>query len=119
MKRNKLCSAALSLLCSIALVLSGCADQPTSETKNSTNLQSISQSENNESITTTEMISVTETVITIGTAYIINMNTKKFHYPDCPSVEQMSEKTNENTQEIEISLFQGDIRPVIDVSRKL
>lgn len=92
MKRNKLCSAALSLLCSIALVLSGCADQPTSETKNSTNLQSISQSENNESIATTEMVSMTETVTTIGTAYIINMNTKKFHYPDCPSVEQMNEK---------------------------
>ena len=89
MKRNKLCSAALSLLCSIAFVLSGCADQTTSERENSTDLQSIVESESN---TTTEMTSITEIITTIGTAYIINMNTKKFHYPDCPSVEQMNEK---------------------------
>ena len=88
MKRNKLCSAVLFLLCSMSLVLSGCADQTTPEIENSTNLQSIAESES----TTTEMISTTETVTTIGTAYIINMNTKKFHYPDCPSVEQMNEK---------------------------
>lgn len=27
-----------------------------------------------------------------GTDYILNMNTKKFHYPDCSSVGQMAEK---------------------------
>lgn len=31
-------------------------------------------------------------VVSAGTDYILNMNTKKFHYPDCSSVGQMAEK---------------------------
>ena len=30
--------------------------------------------------------------VVAGTDYILNMNTKKFHYPDCSSVGQMAEK---------------------------
>lgn len=30
-----------------------------------------------------------------GTAYILNTNTKKFHYPDCSSVKQMAEKNKQ------------------------
>ena len=30
--------------------------------------------------------------VSAGTDYILNMNTKKFHYPDCSSVGQMKEK---------------------------
>lgn len=32
------------------------------------------------------------TAVSAGTDYILNMNTKKFHYPDCSSVGQMAEK---------------------------
>lgn len=28
----------------------------------------------------------------VGTTYILNTNTRKFHYPDCPSVRQMKDK---------------------------
>ena len=28
----------------------------------------------------------------VSVAYILNTNTKKFHYPDCPSVDDMKEK---------------------------
>lgn len=31
------------------------------------------------------------TTETVGINYIINRNTGKFHYPDCPSVDQMAE----------------------------
>lgn len=34
---------------------------------------------------------VSETNTAIQTTYIVNTNTGKFHYPDCPSVEQMRE----------------------------
>lgn len=36
----------------------------------------------------TEPATTTETV---GINYIVNRNTGKFHYPDCPSVNQMAE----------------------------
>ena len=35
---------------------------------------------------------VGETAATVQITYIVNINTGKFHRPDCPSVEQMSEK---------------------------
>ena len=31
-----------------------------------------------------------------GTAYVLNTNTKKFHYPSCRSVDQMKEKNKQN-----------------------
>ena len=31
----------------------------------------------------------------VGINYIINRNTGKFHYPDCPSVDQMAEHNKE------------------------
>lgn len=36
----------------------------------------------------TEPVTIAETV---GIDYIINLNTRKFHYSDCPSVNQMAE----------------------------
>lgn len=36
----------------------------------------------------TESVTIAETV---GIGYIINLNTGKFHYSDCPSVNQMAE----------------------------
>ena len=76
-------------LCVVLLCL-GISLCVTSCVKSSSN-----HNDDNVSDTTTTsppIITTTETVTTIGTAYIINMNTKKFHYPDCPSVEQMNEK---------------------------
>jgi DNA-entry nuclease len=37
----------------------------------------------------------TQTQTPVGTTYIINTNTGKFHYPDCYSVERMSEKNKQ------------------------
>lgn len=36
---------------------------------------------------------------TQGTTYILNINTMKIHYPDCSSVDQMSEKNKKETTE--------------------
>lgn len=47
-----------------------------------------------------------ETSSSAETAYILNTNTHKFHYPDCPSVDQMKEK---NKQE-----YTGDRQELID-----
>ena len=41
-----------------------------------------------------EIPTVTKTVPT-GITYVINTNTKRFHYPDCSSVQQMKEKNKE------------------------
>ncbi len=43
-------------------------------------------------LTTAETIEISETeTIMQKTDYIVNTNTGKFHYPDCPSVDQMME----------------------------
>lgn len=43
-----------------------------------------------------------------GTTYILNLNTKKFHYPECSSVDQMSEKNKyEFTGTREEAIAQG------------
>lgn len=47
---------------------------------------------NNYTAVSTEVTTTYETVTTIGITYIVNINTGKFHYPDCPSVEQMNDK---------------------------
>lgn len=62
-----------------------------------TSCEKSSSNNNNDNVSDTTItfpttITTTETVTIIGIDYIINMNTKKFHYPDCPSVEQMNEK---------------------------
>lgn len=36
-----------------------------------------------------------QTPVSSGTTYILNMNTKKFHYPSCSSVDQMSDKNRQ------------------------
>lgn len=36
-----------------------------------------------------------QTPVSSGTTYILNMNTKKFHYPNCSSVDQMSDKNRQ------------------------
>lgn len=36
-----------------------------------------------------------QTPVSSGTAYILNTNTKKFHYPSCSSVDQMSDKNRQ------------------------
>ncbi len=49
---------------------------------------------NNEIIDNISYTTVAETSKTtseVKITYIVNVNTKKFHCPDCPSVEQMSE----------------------------
>ncbi len=45
-------------------------------------------SEGNKIVVYTEPVTIAETV---GIGYIINLNTGKFHYSDCPSVNQMAE----------------------------
>lgn len=46
---------------------------------------------NNYTAVSTEAATACETAATIEITYIANINTKKFHYPDCPSVEQMND----------------------------
>lgn len=46
---------------------------------------------NNYTAVSTEVTTTYETVTTIKITYIVNINTGKFHYPDCPSVEQMND----------------------------
>lgn len=36
-----------------------------------------------------------QTPVSSGTTYILNTNTKKFHYPSCSSVDQMSDKNRQ------------------------
>ena len=43
-------------------------------------------------ISSTSETTLNETITVKGIAYIVNINTGKFHYPDCQSVEQMNEK---------------------------
>ena len=48
------------------------------------------------------------TTETVGINYVINQNTGKFHYPDCPSVDQMSEHNKkEYTGNREDLILQG------------
>lgn len=42
-----------------------------------------------------EVTTVYETAESIEITYIINVNTGKFHYTDCPSVEQMNDKNKQ------------------------
>lgn len=49
---------------------------------------SCDNSKDNRIVVYTEPETVAETV---GIDYIINLNTGKFHYPDCPSVDLMAE----------------------------
>lgn len=52
---------------------------------------------NNEKYTavSSEVTTVYETAESIEITYIINVNTGKFHYTDCPSVEQMNDKNKQ------------------------
>ena len=43
----------------------------------------------------TEEPVIDRTVVPVGTDYILNTNTKKFHYPSCSSVKQMKDKNKE------------------------
>lgn len=53
----------------------------------------------------TESTTIAETV---GIGYIINLNTGKFHYSDCPSVNQMAEHNKkEYTGERDDLILQG------------
>ena len=57
-------------------------------------LQSVSQSAADKSGTQqaavqTESVKETSAPVSTGTEYILNTNTKKFHYPSCSSVKQM------------------------------
>ena len=47
------------------------------------------------SVTTTEEPTQTETTQTTSATYILNTNSKKFHYPDCSSVDQMNESNKQ------------------------
>ena len=42
-------------------------------------------------VTSPKQEAPTDTSVSVETTYIGNKNTKKFHYPDCRSVKQMSE----------------------------
>lgn len=53
----------------------------------------------------TESTTIAETV---GIGYIINLNTGKFHYSDCPSVNQMAEHNKkEYTGDRDALILQG------------
>lgn len=43
-------------------------------------------------VVSTSAETISETAAAAQITYIVNINTGKFHRPDCPSVEQMSEK---------------------------
>ena len=43
----------------------------------------------------TEESVIDRSVVPVGTDYILNTNTKKFHYPSCSSVKQMKDKNKE------------------------
>lgn len=43
-------------------------------------------------VVSTSEKTVRETAAAVQITYIVNINTGKFHRPDCPSVDQMSEK---------------------------
>lgn len=47
------------------------------------------------SVTTTEEPAQAETPQTSTVTYILNINSKKFHYPDCSSVDQMNESNKQ------------------------
>lgn len=46
-----------------------------------------------------------------STRYVLNTHTKKFHYPDCPSVEQMSDKNKDFTDATREELFSRGYTP--------
>ena len=45
------------------------------------------------------------------TEYVLNTNSKKFHYPDCPSVDDMSEKNREYVTASRSELIAGGYEP--------
>lgn len=51
------------------------------------------------------------TVASAGGTYIINKNSKKFHYPDCPSVREMKEKNKETYTGSRQSLIEQGFSP--------
>ncbi len=62
-------------------------------------------SKDNKIVVYTEPATVAETV---GIDYIINLNTGKFHYSDCPSVNQMAEHNKkEHTGDRDDLILQG------------
>ena len=77
------------ILCVVTdlIALSGCT--PTENNSYTTSLESVFITD---TIQTTTEIPVTEPDAQ-SPDYILNTNTGKFHYPDCPSVELMSEET--------------------------
>lgn len=71
------------LLCLIVLTgLVGCKSDFSNNKTDNVSYTIISTSEE----------TVSETTAAAQITYIVNINTGKFHRPDCPSVEQMSEK---------------------------
>lgn len=52
-------------------------------------------SDDTDAVTTEAADTDEETQESSGTTYILNTNTKKFHYPSCSSVDQMSEKNKQ------------------------
>lgn len=73
----------LIIFLSAGLILSSCTSE--------SDVTSVSsESEVVTTVISTIEISETET-ITQKTDYIVNTNTGKFHYPDCPGVDQMIE----------------------------
>lgn len=72
------------ILCIVAdlTVLSGC--KPATD---STSVTSISVSPTAETTEIKETVPTTQKI-----NYILNISTRKFHYPDCPSVDLMSEE---------------------------
>ncbi|NLV47772.1 MAG: MBL fold metallo-hydrolase [Clostridiaceae bacterium] len=72
------------------------------------NLTTPTESKTKETIKETTKVTTSTTNSPSGTKYILNTNTKKFHYPDCKSVKQMSEKNKlETTQSKSEIIAQG------------
>lgn len=67
--------------------------------------ESPDSSKDNKIVIYTELVATEEEV---GVDYIINRNTGKFHYSDCPSVDQMAEHNkNEYTGDRDDLILQG------------
>ena len=90
----------LALLLVVGLfVLTGCSDIfSTNNTTNTTNTSKYNTTEtktystsNISTVTSTSNTTAVNETKEIETTYILNKNTKKFHYPSCSSVRQMKD----------------------------
>jgi uncharacterized protein YceK len=101
MKKKKIVSIIiLALLLVVGLfVLTGCSDIfSTNNTTNTTNTSKYNTTEtktystsNISTVTSTSNTTAVNETKEIETTYILNKNTKKFHYPSCSSVRQMKD----------------------------